>query len=101
MFLKTLGTPSGALAEYWHRARVVLTDAGLTIELHGYMDPQAKADGKTKLADMSFFVGRDRFAALGLPDFTALTRSIIRAVAPDFVDAVDALVEPPPEEPQP
>lgn len=104
MFTKTLPTPSGFEADYWHRERVVLTDAGLLIETRGYKDAQAKTDGRTSLGDRSYFVGRDEFAALGLPDFTALTRAIVRAKDPDFSNAVDALAvapeaDPPPEAP--
>lgn len=99
MFEKTLQAPSGVEAGYWHRDRVVLTDDGLSIELKGYKDAQAKIDGKTHLGEQGFFVGRDRFAALNLPDFTALTRQIVRAVSPEFADAVDALAVAPPAEP--
>jgi hypothetical protein len=97
VFEKTLEAPSGSEASYWHRERVVLNDAGLTIELKGYKTTQAKLDGKPPVggAEQSFFVGRDRFAELGLPDFNALTRQIVRTISPDFADAADALVMPP------
>lgn len=97
MFEILLEAPSGSEAGYWHRRRVVLTDEGLQIELVGYKSTQAKRDGKPPVggAEMSFFVERDRFAEFGLPDFTALTRQIVRAISSEFADAEEALVMPP------
>lgn len=101
MFEILLEAPSGSEAGYWHRDRVVLTDAGLEIVLKGYKNLQAKRDNKPPVGDavQSFFIRRERFAEFGLPDFTVLARQIVRAISADFADAADALVMP--AEPQP